>query len=212
MDFFKLTQNAIKSVTETATKAGEAVGSAACVATQAVTETAVMAGGGIGNAAAYTGQVVVRTAVGVGEGSVSVASQATKVVTGTAVVAGGAIGGAALQVTGRVGHAIDFFQKNPRFKEITEKLQVDWLIGLIDTVDAVKAETEVKRLQQQYPHKASSEIAHDLMVDKALIAGSSGFTTSLVPGAAAVLFAVDFAASSVLQAEMALINITGLLY
>lgn len=111
MNFFKLTQNTIKSVTETATKAGEAVGSAASVVTQAVTETAVMAGGAIGDAAACTGQVVVRTAVGVGEGSVSVASQATKVVTETVVAASGAIGSATLQVTGRVGHAIDFFRK-----------------------------------------------------------------------------------------------------
>lgn len=202
MDFLKLTQNAIKSVTETATKATEAVGSAASAATQSVTETAVMAGGAIGDAAAYTGQIVVRTAVGVGEGSVSVASQATKVVTETVVVAGGAIGGAALQVTERVGHAIDSFQNNPQFKEITKKLQVDWLIDFINTVDIVKAEAEVKRLQQQYPDKIPSEIAHDLMLDKALLAGGTGLATSLVPGAAAVLFAVDFTASCALQAEM----------
>jgi uncharacterized protein (DUF697 family) len=79
---------------------------------------------------------------------------------------------------------------------------VDWLVRLIDQVDLVKAETVVRRLQQQYPNEQPSEIAHRLMVDKALLAGGTGFASSLVPGAAVALLAVDFTATLLLQAEM----------
>lgn len=180
MDFFKLTQGAFESVTKTAAQAGEAVGNAASQATQTVVGTAVGVGEAVGSTAVYTGQAVAHTAVKTGE----------------------MIGGAALQVTGAAGHALDFLQKNPQFQQLTQSLQVDWLIGLIDKVDVVKAETEIRRLQQQYPRKTPSEIAHDCMLDKALLAGGTGFTTSLVPGAAVALFAVDVAASFALQAEM----------
>ena len=79
---------------------------------------------------------------------------------------------------------------------------MDWLVKFIDQVDVVKAETEVTKLQQQYPNEQPSEIAHRLMIGKALLAGGIGFSSSLVPGSAAALFLVDFAATFGLQAEM----------
>ncbi len=72
----------------------------------------------------------------------------------------------------------------------------------MDQVDIVKAETQVRKLQQQYPHEQASEIAHRLMLEKSLYVGGSGLASSLVPGFAAALLAVDLAATTAMQAEM----------
>ncbi|MEA5603793.1 hypothetical protein [Nostoc sp. UHCC 0252] len=219
-DFFKFAQQAIQSATETVAKTGENIGNAASQAGQAVTETAVGFGSAVGDAASQAGQAVAETAVGFGSavsgvasqtgqavtesavGFGSAASQAGQAVAETAVGFGSAVGGVASQATEGVGHAISMFGNNPQFQQITKALQVDWLISLIDQVDVVKAETEVRKLQQQYPKEQASEIAHRLMLDKALVAGGMGFASSSVPGAAIALFAVDLLATCALQAEM----------
>ena len=60
----------------------------------------------------------------------------------------------------------------------------------------------MKKLQQQYPHEQANEIAHRLMLEKSLYVGGSGLASSLVPGFAAALIAVDLAATTAMQAEM----------
>ncbi|MBD2471545.1 hypothetical protein [Nostoc sp. FACHB-145] len=191
-----------QAVTETAASFGSAVGGAASQAGQAVTETAAGFGSAVGGAASQAGQAVTETAAGFGSAVGGAASQAGQAVIGTAVSVGGAVGSVASQATEGVGHAISMFGNNPQFQQVTKALQVDWLISLIDQVDVVKAETEVKKLQQQYPKEQASEIAHRLMLDKALVAGGMGFASSSVPGAAIALFAVDLLATCALQAEM----------
>jgi uncharacterized protein (DUF697 family) len=191
-----------QAVVETAVGVGGAVGGAASQAGQAVVGTAVGVGGAVGGAASQAGQAVVGTAVGVGGAIGGAASQAGQAVVGTAVGVGGAIGGAASQATEGVGYAISMFGNNPQFQQITKALQVDWLVKLVEQVDVVKAETEVRRLQQQYPNEKAGEIAHRLMLDKAFVAGGMGFASGSVPGAAVALFAVDLVATCALQAEM----------
>ena len=193
--------NIFQSVTKMVTDAGGAIAGAASQTGQAVVGTATGVGGAIAGAASQTGQAVMGTAVATGEAVGSAASQTGKIVVETSVSVGGAISGTAVQATQAVGYAVAFLGNNPQFQELTKSLQVDWLVKLIDQVDVVKAETEVRRLQQQYPNEQPSEIAHRLMVDKALLAGGSGLASSLVPGAAA-LFVVDLATTMLLQAEM----------
>ena len=157
----------------------------------AVCGAAVQAGG------AFAGTVV--GTVGVVGGATVQAGQG---VVGTAVGVGGAITNAALQAPEGVGYLLGLVGDSPQLQQLTKALRVDWLVTIIDQVDIVKAETQVTRLQQQYPHEQASEIAHRLMLEKALYVGGSGLASSLVPGFAAALLAVDLAATTAMQAEM----------
>ncbi|NJL52103.1 MAG: hypothetical protein HC930_07575 [Hydrococcus sp. SU_1_0] len=54
--------------------------------------------------------------------------------------------GAALQATDGVGYLFEIVTNSSHLKELTKSLQIDWLIQVIDRVDIVKAETEVREL------------------------------------------------------------------
>jgi uncharacterized protein (DUF697 family) len=137
-------------------------------------------GGALGDAAFQAGQAVVGTTVGVG----------------------GALGDAASQAINGLGYAISFLGDNPQFQQVAQFLQMDWLVRVIDQVDVVSAEEVVRKLQQQYPNELPQEIAHRLMLNKALMAGGAGLAGNLIPGAAVAMLAVDFTATMLLQAEM----------
>jgi uncharacterized protein (DUF697 family) len=156
------------------------------------------AAGAVGGAAVSAGGAVVGTAGAVGGAAVT----AGQAVAGAAVGVGGAIGSAAMQAPQGLGYVLNVVGDSPMLQELTKALKVDWLLKLIDQVDIVKAETHVKRLQQKYPNEKPSDITHRLMLEKSLYVGGSGFASSLVPGFATALLAVDLAASTALQAEM----------
>ena len=156
------------------------------------------AAGAVGGAAVSAGGAVVGTAGAVGGAAVT----AGQAVAGAAVGVGGAIGSAAMQAPQGLGYVLNVVGDSPMLQELTKALKVDWLLKLIDQVDIVKAETHVKRLQQKYPNEKPSDITHRLMLEKSLYVGGSGFASSLVPGFATALLAVDLAASAALQAEM----------
>ena len=169
--------------------------------------------GAVGGATAQAGQVMVGTAVGTAGavgGAVAgtagaiggAAVQASQAVVGTAVGVGGAITSTALQTPEGLGHLLGLIGDSPQLQQLTKAVQVDWLFKIIDQVDIVKAETHVKRLQQKYPHEQPSEIAHRLMAEKSMYVGGSGLASSLLPGFAAALVAVDLAATTAIQAEM----------
>lgn len=92
--------------------------------------------------------------------------------------------------------------KNPIVQKFAGVLRLDWLIGLTQQVDLKKAKTEVEKLQRKYPQEYPSEIAHRLMVRKAIAASGIGFASSILPGLAAALLALDLAANMALQTEM----------
>jgi uncharacterized protein (DUF697 family) len=156
------------------------------------------AAGAVGGAAVSAGGAVVGTAGAVGGAAVT----AGQAVAGAAVGVGGAIGSAAMQAPQGLGYVLNLVGDSPMLQELTKAFKVDWLLKLIDQVDIVKAETHVKRLQQKYPNEKPSDITHRLMLEKSLYVGGSGFASSLVPGFATALLAVDLAASTALQAEM----------
>lgn len=154
--------------------------------------------GAVGGAAMFAGGAAADAVGLVG----NAAAQAGGAIAGTAVGVAGAIGGAAMQATDGVGYVIEMVMSDPGLQEVTKALKVDWLLTVIDRVDIVKAATEVKNLQQKSPNSPPSEIAHQIMVKKALLVGGSGFASSLVPALAASLFAVDLMATMAIQAEM----------
>jgi uncharacterized protein (DUF697 family) len=92
--------------------------------------------------------------------------------------------------------------KNPIVQRFAGVLRLDWLIGLTQQVDLKKAKAEVEKLQQKYPRESPSEIAHRLMVRKAIAASGIGFASSILPGLATALLALDLAANMALQTEM----------
>jgi uncharacterized protein (DUF697 family) len=156
----------------------------------------------IGGAAAAASGSVVNTVAGVTEAASHAVGQVGGVVSGTAVGVAGAVGNAALHATDSVGYVLDMVTSSPHLQELSKVLKMDWLIKVVDRVDIVRAETHVKNLQRKYPDDKASQIAHRIMLEKAIYVGSSGFASSLMPGFAAAMFAVDLAATTALQAEM----------
>ncbi len=130
----------------------------------------------------------VGTAVGVGSATVEVAVKQThKLIE---------------QATHTVGEVVTHLGENWLIRKLAGVLNLNWLIGVSDNVDLAKAEAEVKQLQQQHPQESPSQIAHRIMLDKATKAGGIGLATSILPGEALALFAVDLAATTQLQSEM----------
>jgi len=128
----------------------------------------------------------------------------------TVVSTVGSVGEAAAKQTHRVieqatetaGYLVSHISNNWFIRKLAGVLNLNWLVGASDKVDLVKAEAAVKHLKQKYPTESPSQIAHRIMVDKAVKAGGIGLTTSLLPGAAVALLAIDFAATTELQSEM----------
>lgn len=104
--------------------------------------------------------------------------------------------------TSQAGQAIEQVSNNWLVRRLTRFLNLDWLIGAADKVDLAASEAEVRKLKQEHPDESPSQIAHRIMVEKATRAGGIGLATSVLPGVALALLAVDLAATTQLQAEM----------
>lgn len=104
--------------------------------------------------------------------------------------------------TTTAGEAVNYIGNNWLIRRVSRFLNLGWLVGATSDVDLLKAEAEVRKLQQEHPNESPSQIAHRIMVEKAKSAGGIGLATSIIPGAALALLAVDLAATTRLQAEM----------
>jgi uncharacterized protein (DUF697 family) len=145
---------------------------------------------------------VAQTANSMGENISNSLYYAGKSAVDTVAWAGNTVSSVALQATDGVGYLFEVVTNSSQLKELTKTLKVDWLIQVIDKVDVVKAETQVRELQAKYPNEKPAEIAHRIIVTKAMYAGGSGLASSLLPGFAAAMFTVDLAGNMLLQAEM----------
>ncbi|TVP63696.1 MAG: hypothetical protein EA343_07250 [Nodularia sp. (in: Bacteria)] len=154
---------------------------------ESVAET-VQAVGKVGEAithtAAETGKIVLDTSIGAG---VVAAKETYKLIE---------------KGTQSTGDVVNHISENWLIKKLTGVLNLNWLISPSESVDLEKAEASVNKLQQKYPHESPSEIAHRIMVDKATKAGGIGLASSILPGVAAALLAIDLAATTKLQSEM----------
>ncbi|MEH2446670.1 MAG: hypothetical protein V7K18_13030 [Nostoc sp.] len=208
------------SLFETVAGTAEVVGGAAIQAGQAATGAAMGMSETIGGAAVQAGQTIVGTARVVSRAAVQggqaatgaaigmsgtiggAAVQAGQAVAGAAVDIGGAIGSAAFQGTQIAGQALAIVGNNPQLQLAIKSLNQDWLNPLIQQVDLVKAEASVRKLQQEHPNEEPAQIAHYLMLEKAVLAGGTGLASSLAPGQAAAMFVVDWAATAALSVEL----------
>ncbi len=201
--------NAGSAIVNTASAVGNAAGSAGDAivvntasavgnAGSAIVNTASAVGNAVGNA----GSAIVNTASAVGNAASSAGGE---IVVNTASAVGNAAasaGSAAMQVPNFFGSSLVFISQSPILKKLTENFKIDWLVSAINKVDVVNAEAQVRELQRQYPHEKPEEIAHHLMVEKALLAAGSGLVSSLVPGVALALSGMDLAAITALSAEL----------
>ncbi|MCC3407727.1 MAG: hypothetical protein JGK17_19450 [Microcoleus sp. PH2017_10_PVI_O_A] len=192
--------NAAGSAGSAIVNTASAVGNAAGSAGSAIVVNTASA---VGNAAGSAGSAIANTtasAVGNAAGS---AGSAIVVNTASAVGnAAASAGSAALQVPKFLGSSIGLISQTPILKKLTQKFKIDWLANAIDAVDVVNAEAQVRELQRQYPREKPKEIAHHLMVEKALLAAGTGLASSLVPGVALALAGMDLAAMTALSAEL----------
>ncbi|MEM6398700.1 MAG: EcsC family protein [Cyanobacteria bacterium P01_D01_bin.116] len=149
-----------------------------------ITDTALGVGVAVGGSAIDAGSAVVSTVASVREVA---AKQTHKIIE---------------QATETAGNVVSHLTDNWLIHRLAGVVNLNWLVGASDSVDLVKTEATVKHLKQKYPLESPSQLAHRIMMDKAIKAGGIGLTTSILPGAAAALLAVDFAATTELQSEM----------
>lgn len=133
---------------------------------------------------AQTGKAVLDTAVGVGEAT---AKQTHKLIE---------------QTTQTSGEVVNRLSENWLIRKLSGVLNLNWLISDTNLVDLEKAEVAVNKLKQKYPNESPSQIAHRIMVEKATQAGTVGLATSILPGVAVALLAIDLTATTKLQSEM----------
>lgn len=107
-----------------------------------------------------------------------------------------------------LGQALAVLQNSTQLKDIAHSLKGGPLLIALDRVDVVGARRRIEQLQQQHPHKLPHQIANQIIMEKALIVGGSGFASSLMPGVAVPATFADLAASTAIQAEM-IIQIAG---
>lgn len=169
---------------------------------RAVATTVTGTAGVVGTAAHQSGRVMVSVTTGTAGAVGNAAKAGGSAIAGKTVNMASAIGSAALRATDGLGYVLDLASQSPQLQELTKALRVDWLLPIIDQVDIVKAETHVKRLQKKFPNDGPRAIAHRLMMEKVLYVGGSGVASSLLPGFAAAMFAVDLAATTAIQAEL----------
>jgi uncharacterized protein (DUF697 family) len=106
------------------------------------------------------------------------------------------------QGTQIAGKVINRLNENWLIRKLSGVLNLNWLLGAAANVNLDKAEAAVQKLKQKYPNESPSQIAHRIMVEKATKAGGIGLATSVLPGVAAALLAIDLAATTELQSEM----------
>ncbi|MEH1933579.1 MAG: EcsC family protein [Nostoc sp.] len=133
---------------------------------------------------AQTGKAVLDAAVGVGEAT---AKETHKLIE---------------QTTQTSGQVVNRLSENWLIRKVSGVLNLNWLIGATNVVDLEKAEAAVNKLKQKYPNELPSQIAHRIMVEKATQAATVGLATSILPGIAVALFAIDLTATTKLQSEM----------
>lgn len=168
--------------------------------TQVVTE--------MGKVAAKAGQVMADTAVEVGTNVGYGASKTGKAALETATTVGDTVGKQSYELieksTQKAGETVAAVSDNWFIKNTSGLFKLDWIFAGVDQVDLEKAEAAVKKLQAEHPEESPREIAHRIIVEKSTYAGGIGLVSSLVPGIALGLLAIDLVATTRLQSEMIL--------
>lgn len=152
----------------------------------------------------------IATATQVAASAAKVASAAVQVaadsITGTTTVVGKTVGPATQrfveQGTETVGKFVAPIAENPLVKYATKVPGINVLLAALGQVDVEKAQTEVEKLRQEYPHETPQQLAQRIIADVAWKAGGIGLAANFIPPLALTLFGIELAAITALQAEM----------
>ena len=106
------------------------------------------------------------------------------------------------QSTTTIGHVVTPILDNPFVRYAAKFPGVGWLLTALGQVNPAQAQAEIQTLRQTYAQESAAQLAHRVMVDTALKAAGVGIVTNIVPPIALMLFAVDIAAVTALQAGM----------
>lgn len=216
----KAATNTGNEIAKSAVNAGETLGKVSTEMGATVAKSVSDTVGEVGKAATNTGNEIAKSAGNVGETlakfPTEIGSNVTKSVTDTvggvvsvAANTGNTIAQSAANVgenLGKVpkgiGSTFNLVRRNPLLQKLTKSFKVDALLSVLEAVDIAEAQAEVQRLQQQYPDEKPDEIAHRIILSKALLVAGSGLASSLLPGAALALAGVDLATTTMLSAEL----------
>lgn len=105
-------------------------------------------------------------------------------------------------LTEHVGNIADILGVNPNIKKVAKTFKLDHWLDISNRVDIEKAARVVAEMKAKYPVESNRQIAGRLIMQKAVYAGGVGLSTSLLPGVAIPLLALDLAATALLQAEL----------
>ncbi|MBD2777573.1 YcjF family protein [Iningainema tapete] len=106
------------------------------------------------------------------------------------------------QATRSAGILANRLGNNWLIRKLAGVLNLKWLVGAASNVNLEQAQAAVTKLKQEHPNESPNQMAHRIMMEKAVKAGGIGLATSILPGAAVALLAVDLAATTELQSQM----------
>ncbi|MGD1855708.1 MAG: hypothetical protein ACFB2W_15830 [Leptolyngbyaceae cyanobacterium] len=104
--------------------------------------------------------------------------------------------------TETVGRTVEPVASNPLIDYMAKIPGLSWLLNALGKVDTHKAQQEINELKQKYPDETPEQIAPRVIAGTTLAAAGTGLATNIIPPVAVLLFAVDLAALSKLQADM----------
>ncbi|MEO0408838.1 MAG: hypothetical protein AAF289_15960 [Cyanobacteria bacterium P01_A01_bin.135] len=104
--------------------------------------------------------------------------------------------------TETAGDFVTATRNNPVMQSIEKVPGLNLLPKALGDVDPDSIAQEIAELKQKHPTETPAELAHRIIVDTAIQAGTIGLLTNIVPPLALTLFAVDIAAITKLQSEM----------
>lgn len=100
------------------------------------------------------------------------------------------------------GSLLNQVKGNQQFTALAKHLNIEPFLFALERVDIQSAETYVQKIKAKHPDWKTEQVANQLIQEKAVLLGAQGFVSSLVPGFAAGLMAVDLASSMTMQAEL----------
>ena len=106
------------------------------------------------------------------------------------------------KTTVSTGQTLEWIASNPILKAADNIIGLDWLMTFLGKVDPAKIQAKVDKLRSQYPDETPNQIAHRLIVQKALSGGRLGLLTNIIPPIAALFLGVELVATTKLQTEM----------
>jgi WD40 repeat protein/uncharacterized protein (DUF697 family) len=114
-------------------------------------------------------------------------------------------GGVLNNVQGAASTAGTFLEQargNQQFKDLAKQLQVEPFLFALEQVDTQSAQKYVQKIIEKHSDWNAEKVADQLIREKAILLGTQGLVSSLIPGFAAGLMAVDLASSMAVQAEL----------